>query len=106
MAAVAISILRRKKMEDNRQIVNALLTFGDGATTYPAGGIPIPGGSFGCPRYVDSVFFEDDAGSSRMLKYDVTNQKVRVWVEGAAVYAEMTGVIPAFTAKVQVLGAR
>lgn len=106
MAAVAFVFKRKKKLEDNRLINMVQLNFGDGSTTYPSGGIPIPGASLGCPRYVDSVFFEDDAATTRIYKYDVTNQKVRIYVEGVATYAEMTGTIPTFSCMVQVIGAR
>jgi hypothetical protein len=104
MAAVSVVILKVKKMEDNRHITQAQLNFGDGATTYPALGIPIPGAGFSCKRFVDQVDFEDDAGSSRIAKYDVANQKVRIFVETAGTYAEMTGVIPTFNMKCMVFG--
>jgi|SRR6185312_251165 len=106
MAAVAVSVNpKRKNMSDNRHIVNATLTFGDGSTTYPSGGIPLPGKLLGCPYTVDSLVFVDaDNGSTKLFKYDAVNQKVRIYVEGAAVYAEMTGVIPSMTVKVQAIG--
>lgn len=106
MAAVAIVVDKIKKLEDNREIANATLTFGDGSTTYPAGGVAVLGKNFGCPRFVDSMFFQDDAGSTNIYKYDSVNQKIRIYVEGAAVYAEMTGVIPAITLRVQVIGSK
>jgi hypothetical protein len=105
MAAVVVTILKRKKIEDNREIVNANLAFGDGSTTYPALGIPVPGALFSCPRAVDSLVFSDEVnGSPNIYKYDQINQKIRIWIPTTG--AEFSGVIPSVVAKVQVIGAK
>lgn len=107
MAAVAITIQKTKKLEDGRAIVNAKLVFGDGSTTYPSGGIAVLGKYLGCHRFVDSLKFVDASNAdTKQYKWDSVNQKVRIYVEGAAVYAEMTGVIPALTAYVEAIGSK
>jgi hypothetical protein len=105
MAAVAITINKTKKLDDNRLIVDAQLVFGDGSTTYPAGGIPVPGASFGCPRFVDSLLFSDMVnGSANIYKYDEVNQKIRIWVPSTG--AEFSGTIAGATAYVEVIGSK
>jgi len=107
MAAVAITVQKSKKLEDNRLLVNAKLVFGDGSTTYPAGGIAVQGKFLGMPRFVDSLMFSDASnGDTKQYKWDSVNQKVRIYVEGASVYAEMTGVIPSLTVYVQAIGSK
>lgn len=58
------------------------LVFGDGALTYPSGGIPMPvAGNLGMKRNVDflTVFDENDA-SGIVWKYDAANHKLRGYV--------------------------
>lgn len=65
------------------------IAFGDGALTYPSGGVPMPAfGSFGMIRNLDflTVFDEDDA-SGIVWKYDRTNNKLRGYITGVNVDA-------------------
>jgi len=105
MALSTFSILKRSKLEDSRQILNVSLALGDGSAAYPAGGIEIPLAQLGFRMSIDSVMLMNDAASTRMVKYDVTNKKLRIYVEGAAVYAEMSGTVPAMTLELLVIGA-
>ena len=105
MAAVSISVTKLYKLEDSRHMNNVTLTFGDGSTAYPAGGIAISGANVGCPSSLESLLFVDaDAASSKLFKFDQANGKVRIYVEGAAVFAEMSGTIPALTVKAIAIG--
>lgn len=105
MAAVAIAVNKRSKLEDGRQHVSATLTFGDGATTYPAGGILLAKGSLACPKGIDELHFVDAGnGNTNLFKFDLANLKVRIFVETAGTYAEMSGTIPSLVAKVAVIG--
>lgn len=106
MAAVTTAILKTDKLDGSRMLVDAALTFGDGSTTYPSGGIPLPGSVLGMPRYVDSLFFDNNAQNTYQLRWDGVNQKIRIYVEGAAIYAEMTGTIPSFTASCHAVGSK
>ena len=63
-----------------RKVVDATLTFGDGALTYPAGGIPVTKANLGLPTVVESVHFSDDGSADGFIyKYDLANNKVRIW---------------------------
>lgn len=59
--------------------VDVTITFGDGALTYPSGGVPLPAfGSFGLEVVLDDLVLTD-AGSAVGLiwKYDTANKKLR-----------------------------
>ena len=55
------------------------LVFGDGALTYPAGGIPLTGGKLGCPSNIDELYIVDSGTSGFQVKYDATNKKIRLF---------------------------
>lgn len=105
MALVAYRIDQKKRLEDGRNIVHATLTLGDGATTYPAGGIPLTIAKLACPRQVDSIVLEDSA-TTNLVKYDKVNKKIRIYVQDGTTeaYAEMTGIVPAETLAALVIG--
>ena len=65
------------------------IAFGDGALTYPAGGVPLPTRvSFGMIRYLSELIItDDDSAQGIVWKYDRTNHKLRGWVEGITVAA-------------------
>lgn len=60
------------------------IAFGDGAKTYPAAGVPMPGaGSFGMIRQLDYVLLYDPSNPDGFIyKYDATNNKMRIWSQG------------------------
>jgi hypothetical protein len=60
------------------------LTYGDGAKTYPTGGVPMPAqGSFGMTRQLDYLSVIDQSVADGFVyKYDVTN-KFKIFVEQA-----------------------
>ena len=63
------------------------IVFGDGALTYPSGGVPMPGfASFGMVRNLDYLtVFDDDDASGLLFKYDRENNKLRIyWPTGGA----------------------
>lgn len=80
---VSYSITKIKKLSDGRKIVQATLTFGDGALTYPTGGVPLTKGKLGLPTSVDSFVVEDRGTSGYAFSYDKTNEKLRAF-QGAA----------------------
>lgn len=73
---VTVTILNRRLGPGGRQSVNATLAFGDGALTYPAGGIPITKGKLGCPNAIESLVVYDSGTSGYKWTYDRTNQKL------------------------------
>lgn len=79
---VSFSIVKNKKLEDGRRIIQATLTFGDGAKTYPTGGIPISIGKLACPVVIDSFSFDDDGKSIYDFSYDKANSKLVLFSSG------------------------
>lgn len=56
------------------------IAFGDGALTYPSGGVPLTKASLGCPNFLRSVtLFDDNDGSGLLWKYDRENEKLRCY---------------------------
>lgn len=66
------------------------IVFGDGALTYPSGGVPLPAFSgFGMKRNLDYVILSDSNDAVGLVwKYDQANKKLRAYVQG---YAHGTG---------------
>jgi hypothetical protein len=59
--------------------------FGDGALTYPSGGVPLTKGKLGCPNVIHELtIMDDDDGSGLAFKYDHATGKIRIWNPGAA----------------------
>jgi hypothetical protein len=81
---VTYTITSQKKLEDSRKIVHATLAFGDGALTYPAGGIPVLKGSLGCPYNIDAFKIFDTGGSGYTYEFDKANSKIRIFQSAAA----------------------
>ena len=52
------------------------LEFGDGALTYPAGGIPLTKGKLGCPTVVDYMNIVDQGVSGYKFQYDQSAEKL------------------------------
>lgn len=76
---VTYTVLNNKRSEDGKRQVNARLQFGDGALTYPAGGIPVAKAKLGCPNTIESLMIYDDGALGYHYSYDHTNQKVRIF---------------------------
>jgi len=56
------------------------IAFGDGALTYPAGGVPLDNGQLGMGTQLDSLLIEDADNSDGFLyKYDRANNKIRIY---------------------------
>jgi hypothetical protein len=54
------------------------VAFGDGALTYPAGGVPLTKAKLGCPTVLDELVLLDPASASGYVwKWDRTNNKLR-----------------------------
>ena len=66
------------------------IVFGDGALTYPAGGVPLPAfGKWGMKRNLDYIALTDSNDAVGIIwKFDQDNKKLRGYVQG---YAHATG---------------
>lgn len=64
------------------------LAFGDATKTYPAGGVPLSLAMLGLKRNVKSLIFADSSsGDGYVYKHDLTNNKIRIYTQGAVVGA-------------------
>ena len=66
------------------------IAFGDGALTYPSGGVPLPTtpSSWGLKRNLQNiVIIDQDDGSGIIWKYDYANKKLRGYIQGVVVSA-------------------
>lgn len=82
-ASVTYTMKVQRKGMDSRNCNKVQLAFGDGALTYPAGGIPLTIGNMGCPTTVESLSIVDQGTSGYKFSYDSTNAKLIVTHSGA-----------------------
>lgn len=105
IASSDVTITVEKRTIVGKQRRNRVkIAFGNGALTYPSGGVPMPAASsFGMVRNLDylTIFDENDA-SGIMWKYDKDNLKLRGYefdypavAEGAAVELDAASDAPA-----------
>lgn len=75
---VTYTVLNTRKLNGNpsRKLNRIRLAFGDGALTYPAGGIPLTIGKMGCPVDVESLSIVDKGTSGYEFKYDQSAKKL------------------------------
>jgi hypothetical protein len=65
------------------------LDFGDGALTYPYGGVPMPAvGYFGMNKQVSMFDIVDASGVGYMFRYDQANRKIKMFTSAPAVVYE------------------
>jgi len=59
------------------------MTFGDGALTYPVGGVPVPSlATYGFKKALSYVGIEQPPGDGYLYKFDRANHKVRIYDGG------------------------
>lgn len=75
-----------RNIQGNKNIrqVTGTLVFGNGALTYPTGGVPLPVpalgvGGMGLGRKLARLFILDDSGYAGMIKWDSTNNTLRMF---------------------------
>jgi len=60
------------------------ITFGDGALTYPTGGVPLPDKSmFGFKKAIEFVEIQQPPANGFVYKYDQANHKIKIFTQGA-----------------------
>lgn len=57
----------------------AVIAFGDGALTYPSGGVPLTKAKLGCPNNLDNLLINDDPALGLVYKFDRANAKIRIY---------------------------
>jgi hypothetical protein len=56
------------------------VTFGDGALTYPTGGVPLTAGKMGVPTQIKELsLVSPAAGDGYVYKYDLANNKIVIY---------------------------
>ena len=73
---VTYTIVHHRKGEDGRQRVVAKLVFGDGALTYPSGGIPLTKAKLACPTIIESLSVYAKGTSGYEFSYVYTTEKL------------------------------
>ncbi len=60
------------------------ITFGNGALTYPSGGVPLTKAKLGCPAVIEDFVFIDSANANGYVaKYNPVTEKIRLYQIGA-----------------------
>jgi len=72
---VTVTIQTKRRIE-GRNHNRCKLVFGDGALTYPAGGVPISKGKLGCPTIIESLKIVDKGTSGYSFSYDQSAEKI------------------------------
>ena len=75
---VTTTVLNRRRLADEKKMNQCRLVFGDGALTYPTGGIPIEIGDLGFSTVIESLKVVDEGGSAYSFKYDQSTKKLLV----------------------------
>jgi len=99
--AATYTISKKSKLEDGRLMVQGQIAYV--AQAY-ASGVSVVKASLGLPNVLDHFLIEEaDSASSVNAKFDKANSKIRVYEEGAAVYAEHAGALT-LTVKFMAIG--
>lgn len=91
-ADITVTVEKRQRIGRDRRN-RCKIEFGDGAKTYPSGGVPMPAfGSFGLGKVLDYLVLIDSDDSSGVLwKYDKDNNKLRGYEVGGVAGQVYTG---------------
>lgn len=92
-----------KRRHNGRNYFDVTLAFGNGAKTYPAGGVPISLSAVGCPNVVESLEVFDMGISAYLWSYSASNKTLTAVV--GSPLAEISGTaIVAQTLKCELVG--
>lgn len=84
---VTYVILNARRTADSRSHNRVRLSFGDGALTVPANGIPLSKGKMGCPTIIESMVIVDQGVSGYKFQYDQSAEKLVVMQAPAQTHA-------------------
>jgi hypothetical protein len=95
-AAVVMDV-RHKVVEDKYFSLSGTMTFGDGSSTYPTGGIPITKGQLGFRNTLRGLYFSDESSSDGYVyKFDLATLSLRIYEIGASFSSPLTEVTTAY----------
>lgn len=75
---VTYSVLKQRRMSNSQASNLVRLSFGNGALTVPANGIPLLKGKMGCPANIESLKVVDQGLSGYVFQYDQSAEKLIV----------------------------
>jgi hypothetical protein len=75
---VTYAVVKQRRMSNSQASNLVRLSFGDGALTVPANGIPLSKGKMGCPSTIDSLKVVDQGLSGYVFQYDQSAEKLVV----------------------------
>ncbi len=76
---VTYTLIKQREFHGVKQHALSVV-FGDGALTYPTGGVPLTKAKLGTPNVIESINIYDPANANGFVyKYDATNEKVRIY---------------------------
>ena len=103
---VTYTIIGQNILESQQRMNTIKIQYGDGALTYPAGGIPLTKAKMGLPVNVDSaILYDAGSGDGYVHKYDAANNKIRSYEQDAGgALAELSGAVVATTLYMEVKG--
>jgi hypothetical protein len=117
MAAIAATdvtytLVKQRKEESGNKVYNLTISFGDGALTYPSGGVPLTAAKMGCPNSIISCLLNSpDSANGYVYKYDLGNNKLRIYqgdndqVGDTALVELLTSIAPAAASlSIEVIG--
>lgn len=84
---VTYALVNQRTLSDSRKFNRIRLSFGDGALTYPAGGIPLSKGKMGCPVVIESLIVVDKGVSGYSFMYDQSAEKLVMFQAPAQTHA-------------------
>ena len=71
------------------RMASGSIAFGDGALTYPNGGVEMPAiSAFGMSKEVQNLSIVDDSGYGLLYKYDQTNRKIQIFAPAPPIVHE------------------
>lgn len=104
-ADVSVSVVKPRKFDVERpEDFIAAFTFGDGAKTYPTGGVPLPDyGDFGMSG-IEFAEIQQPAGDANYYRYDAAAHKLEAVVAATGVELADDQTPAATTVKVKFTG--
>jgi hypothetical protein len=82
-ASITYSIKNARRMGNSKVQNRVSLTFGDGSSTYPTGGIAVLGGQCGCPNTIESMVVADAGSSGYTANYNSVTGKIQLYQAGS-----------------------
>ncbi len=77
---VTYTLLNKEVADSGMRVFRMTIAFGDGALTYPSGGIPLTAAKMGCPNEIRSVdLFSPASANGYVYKYSQSNNKIRIY---------------------------